>query len=77
MFVEAPVTSETRSVITLPPDIAPRPDIDDLEPSDLSSFPKVLRRRLDRFFATQNISPKADQTMWIKIAAGLSVLAGS
>ena len=43
----------------------------------MSSFPKVLRRRLDRFFAKQNISPKADQTMWIKIAAGLSVLAGS
>jgi hypothetical protein len=42
-----------------------------------SSFPKVLRRRLDRFFADQNISPKADRTMWVKIAAGLAVLAGS
>ena len=42
-----------------------------------SSFPKVLRRRLDRFFADQKISPKADRMMWGKIAAGLTVLAGS
>ena len=47
------------------------------EPSVPQSFPKVLRRRLDRFFADQNISPKADRTMWFKIAAGLAVLAGS
>jgi linoleoyl-CoA desaturase len=37
----------------------------------------VLRRRLDRFFAEENISPKADRTMWTKIAVGLAVLAGS
>jgi linoleoyl-CoA desaturase len=47
------------------------------EPAGASSFPKVLRRRLDRFFADQNISPKADRTMWIKIATGLVVLVGS
>ena len=48
-----------------------------VETSDASSFPKVLRRRLDRFFTDQNISPKADSTMWIKIALGIVVLAGS
>jgi linoleoyl-CoA desaturase len=81
--VEAPLTSETESVITF------EPDIDDLvppEPSQLpfagapastSSFPKVLRRRLDRFFADKNISPKADRTMWVKIGIGLAVLAGA
>ena len=47
------------------------------DPPDPSSFPKVLRRRLDRFFADGNISPKADRAMWIKIAVGLAVLAGS
>ncbi len=47
------------------------------EPAEPSSFPKVLRRRLDRFFAEQGISPKANGTMWMKIAAGLAVLAGS
>jgi linoleoyl-CoA desaturase len=47
------------------------------EPSGPSSFPKVLRRRLDRFFADSHISPKADRTMWVKIAAGLATLAGS
>ena len=68
--------------------IAHQPDIADLvpsetsaspiiEPVDGSSFPKVLRSRLDSFFADQNISPKADRTMRVKIAAGLAVLAGS
>ena len=69
--------------------IALKPDIDDLvpsearslqpvgEPTGVSSFPKVLRRRLDQFFVGQNISPKADRTMWVKIATGLAVLAGS
>jgi linoleoyl-CoA desaturase len=76
------VTSETEAVISL------EPDIDDLVPSgaaprhtvggpaSASSFPKVLRRRLDNFFADGNISPKAGRAMWIKIAVGLSVLAG-
>jgi linoleoyl-CoA desaturase len=83
MILEAPVTSETEAVITL------QPDLDDLVPSEpsprqsagdsagASSFPKVLRRRLDNFFADRKISPKADRTMWVKIAAGLAVLAGS
>jgi linoleoyl-CoA desaturase len=47
------------------------------EPAYASSFPKVLRRRLDDFFSDQNLSPKADRAMWVKIAVGLAVLAGS
>jgi linoleoyl-CoA desaturase len=47
------------------------------DPAGASSFPKVLRRRLDTFFADQKISPKADPTMWIKIAVGMAVLVGS
>ncbi|MFZ0955026.1 MAG: hypothetical protein WAN60_01685, partial [Candidatus Sulfotelmatobacter sp.] len=66
-----------------------KPDIDDLVPAEASlrdsvsasapesSFPKVLRRRLDDFFSDGNISPKADFAMWLKIAVGLAVLAGS
>ena len=77
------MTSETEAVIALKPDMddlvpseaSPRQSVGD--PAGASSFPKVLRRRLDRFFADQNISPKADRTMWVKIAAGLAVLAGS
>ena len=83
MIVEALVTSETEAVIAL------QPDMDHLLPSVApqgqpvgdppvgSAFPKVLRRRLDSFFADRNISPKADRTMWVKIAAGLAVLLGS
>jgi linoleoyl-CoA desaturase len=82
-IAEGLVTTETETVILL------KPDMDDLVPtealarqaaSDLAgapSFPKVLRRRLDRFFADGNISPKANAMMWTKIAAGLAVLAGS
>ncbi len=81
--MEALVTSGTEAVITL------RPDVEDLvphetlppqsigEPAIASSFPKVLRRRLEDFFIDQKISPKADSSMWFKIAAGLSVLLGS
>ncbi len=47
------------------------------DPVNRSAFPKVLRRRLDEFFSGRNISPKADRTMWVKIALGLAVLAGS
>ncbi|MGA7922158.1 MAG: hypothetical protein WCA38_21035, partial [Candidatus Acidiferrales bacterium] len=47
------------------------------EPVGASSFPKVLRRRLDTFFANQNITHKADRTMWVKIAVGLAVLVGA
>jgi linoleoyl-CoA desaturase len=69
--------------------ISLNPEIDDLVPSEASirhsvvdpscasPFPKVLRRRLDDFFSHGNISPKADCTMWVKIAVGLAVLAGS
>ena len=76
------MTSETE-VVTL------KLDMDDLVPSEalqwqsvgdragVSSFPKVLRRRLDNFFSERNICPKADRTMWVKIALGLAVLAGS
>lgn len=42
-----------------------------------TAFPRVLRSRLDRFFADQKISPKADAVMWSKIAIGLAVLGGS
>ncbi len=48
-----------------------------VDPTGVSSFPKVLRRRLDDFFSKGNISPKADRAMWVKIAIGLAVLAGS
>jgi linoleoyl-CoA desaturase len=48
-----------------------------IEPTSASSFPKVLRRRLDSFFAEQNVSPKADRTMWGKIAVSLAVLVGT
>ncbi len=47
------------------------------DPTLSAEFPKVLRRRLDRFFADGHISPKADRSMWIKIAVGLAVLASS
>jgi linoleoyl-CoA desaturase len=46
-------------------------------PESATTFPKVLRRRLDRHFADHNLSPKADRAMWIKIATGILVLAGS
>jgi linoleoyl-CoA desaturase len=32
---------------------------------------------MDKFFADQKLSPKADRSMWIKIAVGLAVLAGA
>jgi len=78
-----PVTFQTDAVMTL------RPEEDELLPSETaarqlvsddaggSSFPKVLRRRLDRFFAEGKISPKANRMMWIKIVAGMTVLLGS
>jgi linoleoyl-CoA desaturase len=67
---------------------AAAPDVDDLVPPEptapssvpaaaAASFPKVLRGRLEAFFATADLSPKADRAMWIKIAVGLAVLAGS
>jgi linoleoyl-CoA desaturase len=76
------LTFETQGVISQEPEIADLVPSETsaspiLEPVGGSSFPKVLRGRLDSFFANQNISPKADRTMRVKIAAGLAVLAGS
>jgi len=77
------MSSPPESVNTLEPEIVDlvppqgSPPQFNGDPASASSFPKVLRRRLDRFFADQNISPKADRAMWVKIAAGLAVLAGS
>ena len=82
MIPEAPVRVETETVNAQGPET---PDLvpseasasPTIEPVDPSSFPKVLRRRLERFFADPKLSPKADRTMWIKIAVGLAVLAGA
>ena len=76
------MTSETEGVITQDPETADLVPSEAsaasiLEPAGVPSFPKVLRRRLDSFFADQNITPKADRTMWVKISVGLAVLAGS
>jgi linoleoyl-CoA desaturase len=68
--------------------IAQAVDIADLVPTEEAaargaerveptSFPKVLRRRLEQFFADPNLSPKADRAMWFKIAFGIAVFAGS
>lgn len=66
---------------------APSPAVDDLvshgppqeaiDPAGDLSFPKVLRRRLDQYFAEQKLSPKANLMMGVKIGVGLAVLAGS
>jgi|HubBroStandDraft_5_1064220.scaffolds.fasta_scaffold64013_2 linoleoyl-CoA desaturase len=82
MIAEAPLTFQPEAMI------AHQPDIADLVPSETSaspviestgasSFPKVLRSRLDRFFTDQSISPKADRAMWVKIALGLAVFGGA
>src|ERR1700726_3480249 len=86
MIAEGPVTFETEAVITqepepadLVPDLVPSETsaASIIEPGGASSFRKVLPRRLDRFFADQNITPKADRAMWVKIAVGLAVLVGT
>jgi len=82
MIAEAPMRFETEAVIPQEPeipDLVPSETSESpiIEPVGGSTFPKVLRSRLDSFFADQDISPKADRTMRIKIAAGLAVLAGS
>jgi len=82
MFPGAVVTFEEEADILHDPDMAhlvpsadaPRQLVDT---AAASSFPKTLRGRLDRFFADQNLSPKATPAMWIKISLGLLVLAGS
>ncbi|WP_172838198.1 fatty acid desaturase family protein [Terriglobus roseus] len=47
------------------------------ETAGMATFPKVLRYRLNNFFAEAKVSPKADSTMWGKIALGMAVLAAS
>lgn len=76
------MTIESEAMITQRPDIADLVPSEaelrrSIDPAGATSFPKVLRRRLDRFFADQKISPKANAMMWAKIAIGLAVLAGS
>jgi linoleoyl-CoA desaturase len=77
------VTSETDAGIRLKPEIGDlvpsqtSPRLSFVDPANASSFPKVLRRRLDNFFSDGNISPKADRTMWVKITLGIAVFAGS
>jgi len=81
--MEAMLTSGTEAVMALRPDAEdlvphePLPPHSTSDPTIGASFPKVLRRRLEGFFVDQQISPKADASMWLKIAAGLSVLLGS
>ena len=73
------MTFETDTVIAREPDTA------DLVPPEnsassvtgagsSSSFPKVLRSRLEGFFVDQRISPKAGPMMWAKLTVGLTVL---
>jgi linoleoyl-CoA desaturase len=75
--------SQTEAVLTLPPEIEDRvPSEAALQhsaaaPAPAASFPKVLRRRLDRHFADTHTSPKANPLMWVKIATGAAVLFGS
>jgi linoleoyl-CoA desaturase len=57
--------------------VAHRPVPEIAGSAENASFPKVLRRRLDQYFATRNLSPKANRMMWAKIAVGLGVLAAS
>jgi linoleoyl-CoA desaturase len=82
MTAEAPVTFGSELLITQDPetpDLVPSESsaASIAEPVGASSFPKVLRRRLDKFFSDQNITHKADRTMWVKIAVGLAVLVGA
>ncbi|HEY1468722.1 MAG TPA: acyl-CoA desaturase [Candidatus Acidoferrum sp.] len=71
---EAVIAQEPEAPDLVPSETSASPMI---EPAAGSSFPKVLRSRLDSFFADQNISPKADRTMRVKIAAGLAILVGA
>jgi linoleoyl-CoA desaturase len=69
MIADAPEAEDL-----VPPEVSESPAI---ESAQAPSFPKVLRRRLESFFADAKLSPKADRTMWSKIAIGMAVLAGS
>jgi linoleoyl-CoA desaturase len=70
-----PVFSETEAEDLVPSEAPARHSVGD--PATASSFPKVLRSRLESFFSDGHISPKAGRSMWVKIASGLAVLAGS
>src|SRR5579862_2940010 len=76
------MTLETEAVIAREPETADLVPSESaaasvVEPAGASSFPKVLRRRLNDFFADQKITPKADRAMWLKIGVGLAVLVGT
>jgi linoleoyl-CoA desaturase len=72
---EATIRLKPEIADVVPTEASLRDSVDDV--AGVSSFPKVLRRRIDDFFSDGNISSKADPTMWVKIAVGLAVLAGS
>ena len=72
------VTEAVRDVMPDIDDLVPAESLTDVEDSaKAEKFPKVLRRRLDRFFVDEELSPKADRMMWTKIAVGLCVLGSS
>jgi len=77
MTAEASLMFEPEEVDTYGLSPSKLPLREAVDPGGASVFPKVLRRRLDRYFADQNLSPKANSAMWLKIACGLAVLAGS
>ncbi len=70
-------TSPAGGAVLAPDDdlLANMPVPDSAGIPDGSSFPKVLRRRLDQYFVANELSPKADRTMWVKIGVGIGVLA--
>jgi linoleoyl-CoA desaturase len=84
---EAVTYQPMTSVLSTPVTTTPNPAVEDLVSHDSPheavdsvgdpSFPKVLRRRLDQYFADQKLSPKANLMMGGKIGVGLTVLAGS
>ena len=82
-IAEAIVTSESVVAEALEPtvnDLVPHETSSQRWPEDpvaTASFPKVLRKRLDLFFTEKQLSPKGNTAMWVKIAVGLAVLAGS
>ncbi len=78
-FESAAVAAQRAGVVDQVEDLVPHESsaVSSPGPVGATSFPKVLRRRLEDFFTTQQISPKANFMMWSKIALGMTVLAGS
>jgi len=74
MFAAGATIAEAPDAADLVP---PENSAPTIEPGSVPSFPKVLRGRLEKFFAEADLSPKADPMMWAKIAIGMAVLAGS